>query len=54
MNMVISRAFVSVRAPVKDSTCCANPLAEYARAKAEARQKALVDAEREAQNDYIN
>jgi GTP-binding protein HflX len=29
-------------------------LAEYARAKAEARQKALVDAAREAQNDYIN
>ena len=29
-------------------------LAEYARAKAEARQKALVEAAREAQNDYIN
>ena len=29
-------------------------LAEYARAKAEARQKALDDAVREAQNDYIN
>jgi GTP-binding protein HflX len=29
-------------------------LAEYARAKAEARQKALVEAEREAQNEYIN
>jgi GTP-binding protein HflX len=29
-------------------------LAEYARAKAEARQKALADAEREAQHDYTN
>lgn len=29
-------------------------LAEYARAKAEARQKALSEAEREAQHDYIN
>jgi GTP-binding protein HflX len=29
-------------------------LAEYARAKAEARQKAIDDAEREALNDYIN
>jgi GTPase len=29
-------------------------LAEYARAKTEARQKAIADAEREAQHDYIN
>ncbi len=29
-------------------------LAEYARAKAEARQRALTEAEREAHNEYIN
>lgn len=49
----IARARVSARSG-EGLDLLREALAEYARAKARARQKALADAEREAQQDYVN